>query len=288
MSNYDEINNMTGESGFKKVEGMKLNKVALNGRDGKFIKTLLLSDKVKDGDKESFQREDLGTELEVVFLKHNRRYLSEFDPKGINGKQTSEHNNKNDYVTLFIGKTREQGIAAELREKYDKLKTVQVVYAYIPSLKETVRLEIKGASLQSKSTAKGVLKYYDYLSSFGKEEHSWQYITKMTLVKEAGPAGNYYATSFIKGTKLTDEQIAKMASLIKEIHSVTQAQDEYSLSKIPKDILKSAEQIEKERQIQFRKDVIEHNAKVDSGAIKVKEDVIEYPEEEINPEDIPF
>jgi hypothetical protein len=285
MNKYDEINEMTGV-GPKKVEGMKLNKIALNGRDGKFVKTLLLNEKVKDEEgKEVFDKKDLGKELEIVMLKH-RRFLSEFDPKG-NSKQTNEHNTKNDYVTLFIGREKEQGIASELREKYPKLRTVQVVYAFIPSLNETVRLEIKGASLQSESTAKGVLKYYDYLGSFDNDEHSWQFKTKLSLVKEQGNAGPYYAISFVKGDKLTDEQMDKVASLIKEIHTVTKAQDDYSLSRIDKGIIKTPEEREEERVAKFKANVKEHNAKVDKGEIATVQ-IQDYPEEEINPEDIPF
>jgi hypothetical protein len=279
--NTEEINKMTGANNYQKVEAIKLNKIQFNGQTGTFVKTCLLEDKVTENGEERFKTIDLGKELKVVFLKH-RRVLTQYI-KGKPSPTTNEHNSKDDYVTLFTGKEKESGKASILREKYPGLRTVQVVYAYVPSLKETVKLSIKGASLSSEVKAKDVPTYYSYLASF-KNEHSWQFITELSPVAEKGPMGTYFCINFKKGEKLTEEQINKAVEIIKDIHEKITAQDEYALSKIPKDVFEQEVNSEIARVDKYRKDVAEQTKKNEANPVPV----VEYPEDEINPEDIPF
>lgn len=259
--NYDEISKMTGEKSSKAPE-YKLNEISFNGKNGKFILREILKGKNSEN---KYDKKDLGSDLNCVFLKH-RRILSSF--KKVNGvneiKSTTEHSHKDDFVYLFGAK--EKGVASQLREKYAELKTRQIVYAYVPELKEVVRLVVKGSSLGSNQKSKDVLGYYDYLSSFEKDEHCWQHITKLVPVEETNDMGTYYAMSFIKSDKLDEEKIEKCVALIKEIHNyVTEYDAHYAeMNKKPVD--------------QISEDV-EANVDYDDD---------DYPTENINPEDIPF
>jgi len=284
--NYDNINNMTGVQ--NKRPEYRLNEISFNGQTGKFIKRCVLEEKIKDEKgKEIYKTEELGSELEVIMLKH-RRKLSQFK-KGEAGLNTIEHNHKDDITILFgIDKAGIKGIASELREKYPGLKTNQIIYCFIPSLKEIVRLVVKGSSLGSESKPEGVLSYYDYLNTFKDDQHSWQYKTLLKQSAESSSLGAYYAIQFIKGDKLTDEQIEKTAKMIEEVHNKILTIDQYYASKMPN---RSESQVttEKERVIQYGEDAKKWEKDHEGqGNNQNQVEGVDYPEEEINPEDIPF
>jgi hypothetical protein len=79
-------------------------------------------------------------------------------------------------VSLFNTqtKTSETGIAADLRQKYDGLRTVEIIYALlcIPGLvSELVRVPVKGSSLGSEAKADTTTDLYSYICSFKGKEH---------------------------------------------------------------------------------------------------------------------
>lgn len=268
----EDLSQMTGESNYKKAPILSLNQIALNGKDGNFIKKLMLDEKDAEG---KYQKQDIGQELEVVFLKHRRR-LFKFNAQ-TRSLETNEHSHKDDRVMLYG--PNEKGIASELREKYPELRTQQIIYALIPKTGETVRILIKGASLGSDATADGVMKYYDYLGSFG-DEHSYQYKTILKPIQENGKLGPYWCISFVRGEKLTEAQLEKVAEKIKEVHTEITKMDEYYKNKNASEIVKETVSAGGTPQ-GVTIDNINDKAQPDL-------DTIEYPDEEINLEDIPF
>lgn len=219
----------TGEGIYRRA-ALSLNEITFNGNDGDFFERD--KDAKKDEKTGKFPKTQItkeGESLTVVFLKI-RRVLSSFSKKA--SMRTSEHNHKNEMVTLYKGGEKEYGLAKDLRVKYPQLKTQQVVYCYVPTAEpnatgRVVRLIIKGSSLGSdyKHGTK-VLKFYDYLQDFGSEEHSYQFETELKPIKEEGPQGDYYAMSFIKGRKLDQTEEADMLRMIDEIHNKVSAIDE--------------------------------------------------------------
>lgn len=250
----NKIAELTGESAYKKAPEYKLNEIRLNGNEGKFYLKRVLEGKGEDGKYKKTLID--ASDLQVVFLKH-RRVLSQFR-KNEPTLQTNEHNHKDDYVMLFGA--NEKGKASELRQKYQGLRTQQIVYAFVPSLNQIAKIVIKGSSLGSDAKEKDVMGYYEYLGSFSKDEHSWQYYTSLKPIKESGQMGSYYAIQFSRGSKLHDERLDKVASMIEEVHGHIVEMDNYYNQK-------TAQQITNEVQVV---------------------DTIDYPEEEINSEDIPF
>lgn len=268
----EDVSQLTGETAFKKAPVLNLNQIALNGKTGSFTKKLMLDEKDTDG---KYQKQDLGKDIEVVFLKHRRR-LFKFNAT-TRSLETNEHSTKSDRVMLYG--PNEKGTAEELREKYPELRTQQIVYAILVSTGEVVRILIKGASLGSEKTEKGVMKYYDYLGSFG-DEHSYQYKTILKPVEETGNMGSYWCISFVRGEKLTDTQLEKVTTSIKEIHAEITKMDEYYKNKNAADIVRETVSTGgTPTGVTF-----ENIDKKDEPAV----DTIEYPDEDINLEDIPF
>jgi hypothetical protein len=223
----EDISSKTGEDIYQK-RAMPLNEVTFNGEYGFFLERDRNAKKDKEtGEYPRTQLTEGEEALEVVYLKIRRSlfYYDEILEKFWN---TNEHNHKNERVVLYQADgTREIGIAKELREKYDFLSTQQIVYCYLPKYDRVARLLIKGASLGSRFEHKEeVLKFYDYLQTFGKDEHSWQFKTKLKPVAEINKMKKkYFAISFIKGDRIDEEDEAKIRKMIDEVHENVKAID---------------------------------------------------------------
>jgi hypothetical protein len=165
---------------------------------------------------------NLSNTIEVVFLKIRRKLVERGSNEGEIVRSTNEHNHKNEAVQLFDTRTntKSYGIAADLREKYEGLRTVQVVYALLlqEGKQEVVRLVVKGASLGSDAKPEGVINFYQYLQSFGKDEHFWEFKTILTAVLEEGKK-SYFAKDFKRGEVLTADKAKEyVVKCMKEIH----------------------------------------------------------------------
>jgi hypothetical protein len=271
-----DISNLTGQDSFKRAPQYKVDEIHVQGdvSKHKFYKIDAGHFKMKhtseEADKEKgYNITDLGTSLPVVFLKI-RRVLSEYKKAPQTSLRTNEHNTSSDLVTLYgADGGAKVGLASDLRQAYQGLRTQQVVYVFVPSLKKVCKLIVKGSSLGSEAKADGVMGFYDYLSSFNKNnERVHEHFTNLKAIAE----GDYFTISFEKGAKLSDEQITKIETLVKEVHAEVSAVDEYY----------------KEKHSTFAK----KGEVKDLPTIQTEEadvpDAIEYPEEDIDPESIPF
>lgn len=244
---------MTGADQYNKPQLLKLKSIRLNGDTGKWVVTHL--DEPKDADNRYKQSEIEGP-ISVVFLKV-RRKLFEGSRDGIVGS-TNEHNTPNDVVMLHYKSERIQGIARELRERYDSLRTEQIVY--VRHKGEIMRLSVKGKSLSGDDDTTN---FYQYLTSFQDSEIQW-WETMTKLVPHLGGDGkrSYYYIDFQIGDALSAEQKEQVFANIKQVHeNCTKVDAFYQVS--------SAITAEKDAEI-------------------VPEQLPEYPEEEIDPKDIPF
>ena len=277
----NEQEDKTGEGNYRRTS-FSIENISMDGTEGVFYS--LAAGAEKDDKTGKYPKEAItteGQELKVVFLKIRRKI--EVFGKNKTSMSTSEHNHKGERVMLYGGPNgKEIGTAEEIRTKYPNLRTSQIVYVYLPGKDKIARVTLKGAALGSEGTAKGVLKFYDYLGSFKQNEHSYQFITKLVPVKEDGMKGGYWAVSFQKGDRLDEEQEAKIKTLIDEVHEKVKAVDESLAKKIgaPE---RPAERA-KTPQETARAVVDNHRAAADKDPM----DTIEYPEEESNVDDIPF
>lgn len=229
MIDFEKINSMSNDGTKTSAPRYPLNQIEFNGQKGVFVERMLLGEKGSDG---KYVKKEIGNSVQCVFLKH-RRILAQYVKDG-NSLNTNEHKGKDDYV--FLSGANEKGIASNLREKYQKLRVKQIVYAYVPSLGEVVRVIIKGKSLFSED--KNRFGYYDYISSFEKGDHPWMYFTDLKPVQLQGDLGSYYAIELIKGERLTDGQMEKVAGLIEEVTAKMDVVEEYFKSKAPQELAK--------------------------------------------------
>lgn len=226
-----ELAEASGESAYKGVRPLELNELSLNGdgdvtinaqgqyepKGGYFRKRLIVNRK-KDQKPEEV---NLGTTVRVILLR-KRRKLVERGEKGKILRSTNEHNVKTDSVTLFDATTNTSinGVAADLRERFGGLRTVEVFYSLLltdTAESELVRFIIKGSSLGSEAKAENVQTIYSYLASFASNEHVWQYITELVPVREQGMK-SYYAIDFKRGEKLEEEKItADVAPILRKL-----------------------------------------------------------------------
>jgi len=205
----EEIDQMTGAANLNRPQLTRHKAIRLNGKTGKFIVTHLDKDKVKDAEgNERYEQEEIADPLSVVFLKVRRRLMQGSQNDGI-VKYTNEHDTVNDVVTLHIkDKGTEEGPANVLREKYDELKTEQIVYVRWKG--EVCRLSVKGLSLRGKE---GTTNFYQYISG----RNDW-YTHQTTLVPTEDKESGFYFLDFRKKDDLDEEQLATVLKNIKEIH----------------------------------------------------------------------
>ncbi len=251
----EEILKATGQSNPQSTPRLILNEVLLNGdeQSGNYRKRIWV-DKKDDAKPEDI---DLGNQIPTVWLKI-RRKLVERGRDGQILRSSNEHNTVNDTVSIYQdSKEVFKGNAKDARAMYEGLRTVQVVYALLLTGKEPelVRLTIKGASLGSDAKPKGVMSFYDYVSTFDTEPII-NYITNLGSIKEEGRK-TYYAMTFTRGKAVENKMDVVLENLAR---------------------------------------VHEYCTKCDKGAVLpvgtehvvAESEDITYPEEELNPADIPF
>lgn len=278
----EDLDNMTGlnSSG---PRALILDQLSLNGdaeiqeiAPGKFApkggyyRLLKLKDAKKDVKPEE---EKLGASVSVVFLKIRRVLQERNGDKLI--RWVSEHNTPDDIVELKTSDLNgvEVGSARALREKYTGLRTIQYVYGLLlrdGKEPELVKMRFKGSALGSEVKAEGVKTFYDYISEVrkgedGKVEHLRHYETLLAHVKEEGKK-TYFTVTFERGEKLSPELCALADQTLREVFENITATDTARINRI--------------KALGAKGDHIDEIPDDEGG--------IQYPTEEVNPDDIPF
>jgi hypothetical protein len=168
------------------------------------------------------QVENLGSPLEVIFIKSRRRLVAR-DSQGFQVMSTSQHEHPNQTVTLWQeGKLIDKGQARDLREKYEDLRTIQETYCLYNG--ELVLLICKGASLGSKTRDEKLPTFYQYLTSL-KADGIFANTTILGGVLEKG-AKNFYTMTFEKGRPTTPEEQLQVLEHSDELTSLIASYDE--------------------------------------------------------------
>lgn len=258
-----ELDAMSGSSQ-QTTQLLKLDEVQLNGKDGIFVIKRKTQEKVKEGDRDVYPKEEHSGKLSLLFLK-KRRVLIERGKGGTKVRETNEHNTPSDVVTLYNREagTSETGVAKDLRVKYPNLRTNEVIYAQNLVNGDVVRLIIRGSSLHMQEEVKGITLLYDYLQSFTGDDKFYLYETDMTPTPVKTPLGTVYTTHFSRGRKITDEEFKTAAEHIRRIHANTKAADAVADTQVAMPVASVAKH---EQDIQ----------------------TIDYGDELANPDDIPF
>jgi hypothetical protein len=95
----------------------------------------------------------------------------------------------------------------------------------------------------------------------------WQFKTVLSAVREEG-AKSYYAIDFKRGEKLSEKSLDLAVTTLKDVHAKCAEIDAARAAKIvKKDVAADAAEVEREEE--------------EPGGV-------EYPKDDINPDDIPF
>lgn len=267
---YD-LEKMSGENDVgKKSPKLILNTIKFNGTDGKFIYQLTAQDKVIQDGKEEYKFIDLGPSIDVVFLKI-RRTLVQFR-KGDTTLRTIEHTSPESHVILYGLPQNEKGKAKEIRAIHEGLRTHQVVYALYKG--ELVRIVFKGASLGSDDRPKENPDFYGYIASFDKRQrqHFYNINTNLKAIETKGPLGKFYYVTYAKGTDVKEKNMEIVGEKMQQAFEFCEEYDAYYAELFPKQDVESG--VEK--------------MPYEPSALEMMEPSPDYPDEDINIDDIPF
>jgi len=255
--NKDEIKDMMGLGNGGNAH-LKLNEVSLNGDTGKFSMIDLIGGKQEDG---KYKTEELGDIVKGVILKMRWRYFK-LTPDGDGYKVTSssEYDNKHEDEVVVFGKD-DKGLAKEMKEKYE-LGTQRVLYTYLPDHKQVVRLNVKSSALDGSDNPNGEKGLFEYQNEIEELlELPIDFVTEFGKVKRDGrkEGDYYYAMTFKKARELSETEREKCVAQLTDIHDKT----------------KSVKVVATEQQL-------------DQVVEAPEESKVDYPENTIDPDSIPF
>lgn len=253
----------SGDSDYKSMPAFtRYDEVKMGGSSGVFNLTRFSKDKVGDA-YESVKCEE---PVKVVFLKV-RRKLVEFEEKTL-VRTSHEYNSPKQLITLSDGS---QGEEKELKKQFPKLKAHIVIYALYKHGGETmtVKIPVSGSSLFTDDDDQP-LRFYNYMQTFGKDEFTFEYMTVMKSSAMQGDNGTYYAMEFARGEKLDDSALMFVEKSAEKLAGEIESEDASNAKRLPKIWSKAEAAVDKK----FND--------LTSGS------EIAYPEEDINPDDIPF
>ena len=288
MDDFDPVA-ASGESTYRAPRPLELNEILINGdadveetspgqftRKGGYFRKRVLIGKPRDQKPEEVK---LGATVPVVFLKI-RRKLVQRSQGGQIVFSTNEHTSASETVDLYGGEEGylRSGSAKAIREANPGLRTVQIVYALLMGVNEPelVRITVKGASLGSEAKDDKTTDFYKYLSSYGKDEHVWEYVTNLSAVLEKGQK-TYYCMDFSRGDKLDPTFLKLALDKMKEVH----------MKCVEIDTARSQKRsVDSNNRPVHEEDINADDAPSDPAP--AAEPHPAYPDKNINPEDIPF
>jgi len=212
----DRLAGKSGENNSSRPPKYECPLIRFDGNRGTFRKVF----KNKDGENEEV---DIKTPVEFVILK-KRRNLSSFSTN--QSYFSNEHNTSTEKIMLFkvVNKTvtlEDIGFTADLRQKYQTLKTHEVVYVLYDG--EVCKMEIKGGSLGG---------YYDYQKSLTEEElHSFEVTTVVSSEKAKSEGGfGYFKMTF--DHKALETDFGVLEQKIDEVSKACLESDNYTKQKM--------------------------------------------------------
>ena len=214
MINKEELVNMSGEKNVRQSGRYTVPIISLQGSIGIFQK------RFPNKETGEWETEDIkGKSIKGVFLKVRRRLFQfKADPSGKSTGETlfsNEHDSWSDKVAILestkSGKTMkvDEGYYEQIREKYQGLKVHMHIYMLVDD--EVIKLMVKGSSLSN---------LFRYLKEdISSDEHSFEYVTKLTMIENESSLGKYFSIDFVKGEKSDLEVVGPK---MKEVHSAVE------------------------------------------------------------------
>lgn len=219
-----QLRDLMGLGGGERTAFYKLNKVQISGDTGDFRLSDLLTEREK-GTKPEVK--ELGKELNGVILKM-RWALSKYDEPNNMYYSSTEYDDKwKDQITVFP--TKDKGSVESLKAKYG-LSTQRIVYMYLPSEKQIVRLIVKASALSGDKNPGGELGLFEYIDEYIQTETlPCENITTCFGVFREGKnqdgsknkRKDHYAMAFKSSRKLTETEFEKVQKMLIEVSEKT-------------------------------------------------------------------
>lgn len=233
----EQLARLNTQSGAQSGNGIHLpilNRVSLNGNadaveneKGELIRPAISYRKQIFIDKEPDERpvsENLGSPIEVIFVKSRRRLIAR-DAKGFQVMSTSQHASPTSIVTLYKeGNIIDKGIAKDIREKYEDLRTIQETYVLLPD-GEIALLIAKGSALGSKTRDESLPTFYEHLQELSKKGGIFTHKTILGGVLEKG-AKQFYTMTFDIGRPTTFAEQLEVLKHSDELTAIIEKYDE--------------------------------------------------------------
>lgn len=240
---------MSGEGNYKGGGAfLTFDEVKLAGTSGVYVMTEFTGQKTEEG----YPKTNLGGNLSVIFLKI-RRQMFEFQDRVLVFK-TNEFDAKTEEVMATDGTF---GTEEEYKKKRPEAKTHIIIYAFLPKKDALVRIPVSGSSLYSEDTDR-CLRFYNYLQTF-KDRHTFEFFAELGSTEEVGRENPYFAMSFARGKELTIKQLEMVSSKMEELEG---------------------------QMIEQKKN--ERSPIIGRLAPKTTTGTVAYPQEDIDPDLIPF
>lgn len=264
-----DLRKMLGMSDGETGVFYKLNKVTMSGDDGSFTHTDLLSKREK-GEKPN--KKDLGKKINGIILKM-RWVLELWDERGKTYYSSTEYDDKwTDQVTVYPPK--EKGSVEDMKAKYS-LKTLRVLYVFLPESKEIVRLMVKASALSGKDkNENGELGLFEYIAELTNDDllpchviTTFQGTFRNGKNEDGTPnkRKDHYAMYFTRGAVLDETRQTKIYEMMEDVDVKTKT--------------KPATAIEEPIETEDSYDETDNPSSPSFGI---------DPKDDINPDDIPF
>lgn len=216
MIDLDKMIQQSGESNVRPLPKTNYPILKFNGKTSLWTKIV---ENEKNGQREIIKIEE---PIEGIILKV-RRSLEQFSKK--DSLFTNEHNSWKEKIILFQSRQGkitklDEGISEVLREKYQGLRTRQIVYFLFEG--EVVKLIVKGVSLKE---------FFDYLREFEANEHLFQIKTLISSEEIQGEMGSYWTMKFKKGKKINETELKIVAEKLDKITQEIEQRKEYFTKK---------------------------------------------------------
>lgn len=209
----EEMAVLSGEAEYKNRQVYStFDELKIDKKNGEFVVTLFTQSKDSDG---LYPQEKMGTQIEASILKIRHKLVEWGDGEII--RKSNEYNAGAPSILLSTG---ERGKETELRKLCPALKLDIVLYLLIDGA--IVKLTIPRNSLYSDNPDKP-LRWYNYVQSFNDDEHTFDYITRLTLDSEVVSDKNgkesvtYYSIGFDRGDKLTEAQFEALGNRMRDL-----------------------------------------------------------------------
>jgi hypothetical protein len=208
---------LMGEKQYMRARPLRVPIIRLCGKTGVF--------KRLDIGKDSYEKPtEIGKIVSGVVIGV-RMQLTEYS-KSVR-RSSNEYDSPAERIIVWetVKDTREkiaEGSSEELREKYQKLRSLRWLYMIVND--EMVKFQVKGFGLSY------LFEYFRNLNELGK--HLFEVVTEIQPAMEEGELGTFWAPHFAVSKDLSEKELEKVAPQLEALQSnISELKEQYASAK---------------------------------------------------------